>query len=149
MVGFGPFAGDPYREVFAAKPSTQVEPVEGVAGADLFGAVTPAEAGVASRWEPGRWRLQPPLPRALPANTASSSTFATPTAPPPCGRTRGTGRDGRDNSHDPSGTIHPHRLLPTPSPATTNPPCRTWHQEEKCNDHRNRTTSPRIPDGAS
>lgn len=42
----------------------------------------------------------------------------------------------------------PHRLLPTPSPAT-NPPCGTWPQEEKCSDHRNGTTSPRIPDGAS
>ena len=61
MVGFGPFVGDPYREEFAAKPSTQVEPVEGLVGADLFGAVTPAEAGVASRWEPVRNDPSPPV----------------------------------------------------------------------------------------
>lgn len=48
------------------------------------------------------------------ANTASSSMLA---IPPPCGRTRAGGSSGLASSHKPSGTIHPHRLLPIPEAA--------------------------------
>ena len=55
------------------------------------------------------------------AKTASSSMFA---IPPPCGRTRAGGNNGRAISHSPSGTIHPHRPLPMPT-TTVSQPSRT------------------------